>query len=225
MSMKSFVVMKSYQNGISLYLDAEAPFDQVLAEIETKFRESSNFFRDAKMALSIEGRTVNDSEEMQILKAIQSNSRVNIVCLVGKDEEMNQQFMKSVQQYEAFCSENEGQFYRGTLKNRQVLETDSSIVVIGDVFPGSAVISTRDIIILGALYGEAYAGGNGDHEHFVVALEMTPERLKIGDFKYKTNEKQSRWGFKPKVQPKIAFVKNEKVVIEPITKDLLGGLI
>lgn len=223
--MKSAVVLKSYQNGISIYLSDTVPFEELINEIAVKFREASHFFKDAKMALSIEGRKVSEEEEMMILDTIEQNCSVEIVCLVSKDEEKNQQFVKALQQLNDYADdENTGQFYRGTLKNHQVLETESSIVVLGDVYPGSAVISTKDIIVLGGLFGEAYAGGNGDKEHFIVALEMAPERLIIGDFKYKNKENKSRWGIKPKVQPKIAYVKDDKVIIEPITKELLDGI-
>ena len=105
-----------------------------------------------------------------------------------------------------------------------MLETENSIIVLGDVYPGACVISSKDIIILGGLYGQAYAGGNGEDGHFVVALEMSPEKLKIGDFKYKTSEKQSKWPIKPKVQPKIAYVEDGRVKLEPITKELLNNL-
>ena len=49
---------------------------------------------------------------------------------------------------------------------------------------------------------------------------MSPEKLKIGDFRYFSKEK-ARWGIKPKVQPKIAYVKDNQIVSEPITKELL----
>jgi len=222
---KNAVILKSFPNGISLYLDDTVPFEELLQEIAVKFKESSKFFGDAKMALSIEGRAVDEREEMEILKTIHRYSEVEVVCLVGKDEEKNRQLFNALEDWKLdHVEENNGQFYRGTLKNHQVLETESSIVVIGDVYPGSAIISTKDIIVLGALYGEAYAGGNGEKEHFIAALEMAPERLKIGDFKYKNKPNKSKWGHKPKVQPKIAFVKEDKVVIEPITKELLDGL-
>ena len=223
--MKNAVILKSFQNGISIYLDENVPFENLIQEIAIKFKESSKFFGDAKMALAIEGRVVNEAEEMMILQTIHQNSRVEIVCLVGKDEEKNRQLFNALEDWKLGRREScNGQFYRGTLRNHQILETESSIVVIGDVHPGSAVISTKDIVILGALYGEAYAGGNGEKDHFVVALEMAPERLKIGDFKYKTKSNKSRWGLKPKVQPKIAYVKDNKVVMESITKELLNGL-
>lgn len=222
--MKNAVILKSFQNGISIYLDATVPFEELMQEVAIKFKESSRFFGDAKMALSIEGRSVSEEEELQILRTIHENSEVDIVCLVGKDEEKNRQLFYALQDWKINRQENNGQFYRGTLKNHQVLETESSIIVLGDVYPGSAIVSTKDIIILGSLYGEAYAGGNGEKEHFIVALEMAPEKLKIGDFKYKGKPHKSKWGLKPKIQPKIAYVKENKVVVEPITKELLDDL-
>ncbi len=222
--MKNTVIIKSFQNGISVYLNGEIPFDELLGEVAFKFRESSNFFKDAKMAISFEGRRLSDEEERMLLNVICENSDLHIVCLVGKDEETNHNYLKAIQQLERHKEDgNEGQFYRGTLKNGQVLETESSIVVLGDVYPGSAIISTKDIVILGGLFGKAYAGGNGSGGHYVAALEMSPERLQIGDFKYKTT-KQMKWSIRPKVQPKIAYIKDERVVMEPITKELLDDL-
>ncbi len=225
--MNNSVIIKSFPNGIVLHLDNEIPFDELLMDIGNKFQESSGFFKDAKMALSIKGRNLSQQEEFQIINAISSNSRLRIICLVGEDEETNQGFVRALQQTDLSSEHslnNEGHFYRGTLKNGQVLETESSIVILGDVYPGSAIISYRDIIVLGGLYGEAYAGGNGSKGHYIAALEMSPERLKVGDFKYKPKDKTPRWSIKPKVQPKIAYVRDEKIVIDPLTKDLLSDL-
>lgn len=221
--MREAVIIKSYQNGIAILMDAEAPFEQILHDLALKFTESKGFFGTARMALSLEGRRLDSVQELQILDIIRTCSDVNVVCIVGKDEETNKHFIKALQQMERkLTGGDEGQFYKGTLKNKEVLETEASIVILGDVYPGCAVISARNIIILGGLYGEAYAGGNGGEEHYVVALEMEPERLKIGDFKYKTN-KQTKWGIRPKILPKIAYVKNKRIVFEPLTKELLGS--
>ena len=225
--MKNSVIIKSFQNGIVLHLDPEISFEALLLDVEDKFRESSSFFKDAKMALSIKGRNLNDQEEKQILDAISSSSNLRIICIVGEDAAKNQSFVKAMQQVDFSIESakgNEGQFYRGTLKNGQILETESSIVILGDVYPGSAIISARDIIVLGGLYGKAYAGGNGNKDHYVAALEMSPEKLKIGDFKYKAKEKTSKWSIRPKVQPKIAYVKDKKVIIDSLTKELLSEL-
>lgn len=216
-------MIKSFPNGIALHLDAEVPFEQLLEEIAYKFSEARNFFGTAAMALSIEDRQVSGAEEIRVLDTIRRNSDLNIICIVGKDEATNKKFIKALAHMEKKLSGgDDGQFFKGSLKNKEVLETENSIIILGDVYPGSAVISAKNIIILGGLYGEAYAGGNGQPDAFVAALEMEPERIKIGDFKYKTSAKQSKWGIRPKVQPKIAYVKNGKIAFEMLTKDLLS---
>lgn len=222
--MKENVIIKSYQNGISLILKEQASFAEILDEIAYKFHESGRFFGQSKMALSLEGRTLSLQEEKTVIKAIQENSQVEIICLIGRDEATESQFIHALNRVEQQKekTESEGQFYKGTLKNKEILETESSIVVLGDVYPGSSIISSRNIIVLGGLYGEAYAGGNGDESHYVVALEMEPEALKIGNFKYRSKEGCSKWPIKPKVRPKIAYVKNKRIVMEPLTKELLG---
>lgn len=224
--MKNPVIIKSFPNGLSIYLDEEMPFEQLLKEIGLKFKESAHFFKNASMVLSFEGRNLSDQEERMIINTITANSDLNVMCIMGKNEETNKNYIKALQKlsYHQQVMENAGQFYKGTLKDGQMLETENSIIVLGDVYPGACVISSKDIIILGGLYGQAYAGGNGEDGHFVVALEMSPEKLKIGDFKYKTSEKQSKWSIKPKIQPKIAYVEDGRVKLEPITKELLNDL-
>ncbi len=224
--MKNPVIIKSFPNGLSIYLDGEMPFAQLLEEVAMKFKESANFFKDASMVVSFEGRSLTDQEERQTVNIITANSALNILCIMGKNEETNKNYVKALQKlsFHQEAMENAGQFYKGTLKDGQLLETENSIIVLGDVYPGACIVSSKDVVILGGLFGQAYAGGNGEDGHFVVALEMSPEKLKIGDFKYKTSEKQSKWSIKPKIQPKIAYVKDARVIIEPITKELLNDL-
>ena len=81
--------------------------------------------------------------------------------------------------------------------------------------------------------GNAYAGGSGRSEHYVAALEMAPQKIKIGDFKYITNEK-SKWAFGSKreertdgnpggIQPQMAYVENNSIILKPITNELLNA--
>ena len=218
--MKDAVLIKSFPNGITLLMREDVSMEEILQELTVKFTEARNFFGNSTMALSMEGRKVTEAEEILILDTIRVNSNVRIACIVGHDDDTNKNFIKALQHMDKKLSGTEGgQFYKGTLKNREVIETENSIVVLGDVYPGSAVFSAGNIIILGGLYGEAYAGGDGREDAYIVALEMEPERLKIGDFKYKTNAKQLKWGIHPKVQPKIAHLKGGKIVLIPLQKN------
>lgn len=222
--MKDKVLIKSFQNGISLILNDSVEFQEIIDEITLKFSASKNFFGDASKAVALKGRTLTEKEEICIVDAIRDNSDVNVICIVGQDEETNRTYVKAIEDVKSKLTDgSEGQFYKGTLKNNQILETENSIVILGDIYPGSAVISSGNIIVLGGLYGEAYAGGNGRSDAYIVALEMEPEKLKIGDFKYKITSKRGKWSIHPKVQPKIAHVKNKRIVIDSLTKDLLSS--
>ena len=220
--MKETVIIKSFPNGIALRLDPDLPFGELLEEVRYKFSQARNFFGNVSMVLSIEGRDVSGPEEIRILETIQESSDLRIICIVSRDEAANKSYIRALAHTEKkLADESEGQFFRGDLKNGDVLETDNSIVVLGNIYPGCAVISAKNVIILGGLYGEAYAGGNGREGAFIAALEMTPERIKIGDFKYKPGTKQPKWKIRTKAQPKIAYVKNDRIVFEALTKDLL----
>lgn len=225
--MNNSVIIKSYKGGIAVYLDEEMDFEQLVKEVQAKFRDNARFFGNMRVAVSFEGRELTSRQENRLVDAISCNSDLHVVCVVGKDREKEKRFMETLDAFERYfpkADQNNGQFYRGNLSNGQILETEGSIVIIGDVAPGCSVISTKDIIVIGRLLGSAYAGGNGSDEHFVVALEMSPQKLKIGDFKYKTKEK-SRWQARTKKgQPQIAFVKNDEVQMQTITNELLNEL-
>lgn len=219
-NVKNSVILKSFSSGISVIMDETTPYEQLLKDIEQKFKEADSFFKNASVAISLEGRILNEQEEREILNVITQSSRLNVLCLMGRDEEKNIKFLGIQNNLTFQKDENCGQFYRGTLKDGQSIETEHSIVILGDVCEGCSVYSAKDIVVLGSLLGEAYAGAAGSNNHFVVALDMNPEKLRIGDLKY-ISQRTSKWGLKPKAVPKIAYNYNGEVLIASITKDLL----
>ena len=204
-------------------LNAPASFSLKLSKAKERLhllKGLEKILLDIDKAIKIVRET---EEESQVVDAIRQNCNVKVICIVGHNEETDKNYIKALEYVENKLTEmDECQFYKGSLKDNDVIETEQSVVILGDVNPGSAVMAGGNIIVLGGLYGEAYAGGNGKEGACVVALEMEPERLKIGDFKYKTAEK-SKWSIKLKVQPKIAHVKNNKIIFDPLTKELLDS--
>lgn len=226
--MNNSVVIKSFHNGLSIYLDPDMPFEELCGQVAMKFRDSAHFFKNAKMAISFEDRALSESEERSLVQVITDNSEVEIICIIGKDSETDKRFVKALQKISAHqeLMDNAGQFYYDSLRDGQYIETDHTIIVMGDVYPGCGVISSKDIIIMGGLYGKAHAGyeSTDGNAHFVIALEMSPESLYIGEFKYKS-EKQSRWPIKPKIQPKIAYEMDNQILTGPVTKELLSKVL
>ena len=65
--MSQSVTIKSNKYGINLVLDPEIGFDELLKDVVEKFKASSTFFKNAKLALSFEGRKLSEEEEQQII--------------------------------------------------------------------------------------------------------------------------------------------------------------
>ncbi len=222
--MNNSFVIKSFQNGINLRLNPEVTFEQLLQDIADKFNESRSFFKSASVALSLEGRSLSPEEEISIIDTINANSDLTIICIVGKDDMQNNNFIKALQTLQNKLSTNDyARFYKGGLKDNEVIEMEDSIIIMGDVNPGCVVTSGKNIIVLGGLYGEAYAGTELGETAYVIALEMEPTALGIGNFKYRPMKK-SKWRIQSKVQPKVAVVTGTNVEILPLTKEILGSL-
>lgn len=220
--------LKSYQRGLALHIRPEADMEPLLEELQEKFQSSRNFFGNMQVGLAITGRKLTEEEEDAVLNVIEENSDLQIVCLIGDDERirslLEDAFEKDEEQ-EAL-PEADGQFYRGTLKKDQSLETEHSVIILGDVNPGAKVFSRRDVIVLGALLGEVHAGVGSEDEdgHFVCALEFSPEKLKIGSHKYKKKPEKRFWPESYKKSPKIATLQGGEILVKPVTKELLGQL-
>ncbi|MBR1735941.1 MAG: septum site-determining protein MinC, partial [Firmicutes bacterium] len=79
------------------------------------------------------------------------------------------------------AKENITTFHKGSLRSGQAIEFNGSVIVIGDVNPGSKIKAAGNIIVLGKLKGVVHAGCNGSKDCFVSALYMNPTQLIIAD--------------------------------------------
>jgi len=228
------VVLKSNRYGINLILDSEIGFEELLGCISQRFQESAAFFKDARLAVSFEGRELTQEEEFRIVEAITGNSSIEIICILDNDMLREEMVRQKIEQFEEEQSGRTGEFYKGTLRSGQVLDCESSIVILGDINPGAKIISKGNIVVLGALKGNAYAGASGNEQAFVAALDMDPIQIRIGDVIARSADKPSqdrtllgkkKGKKKPEAaEPQVAVVKDGNIYIEPITKGLLNSI-
>lgn len=223
------VILKSNRYGINLVLDDKIPFQELVAAIVEKFKESEKFFKNADMAISFEGRELSNEEEYGIIEAITKYTNVRILCILDNDKMKEQMVKKEIEDFFEQQSGNTGQFYKGTLRSGQVMESASSLVIIGDVNPGAKVIASGNIVVLGELKGTAFAGVNGNEHSFVAALHMDPMQIRIADAIGRSADKGA-WSFRagkkkePSPEPQVARVVDGNISIEPITKGLLNNI-
>lgn len=214
MHMDKQVIVKINKYGIEVHLDSRVPFEELLLSVEKKFQDASNFFKGTAMAVSFLGRVLSEEEEDRLMEVISDNADIDIVCVIDYNEEKEAAYRSVVEQSLEETDKREGQFYRGTLGKRQVLESDTNIIILGNVELGAKVIAKGNVIIVGSLYGSVHAGAAGDETAFVVALSMQPKQLRIGDIVAKRQiifqENVAISG------PKIAVVDGHRIYIDPL---------
>lgn len=213
--MEQFVKIRSNKYGLEVYLNAEVSFDILLQAVTHKFQDAAKFFRGSKMVLTLLGRTLTKEEESAIIRIISDTSDIDIICLADRNEKDELSYKSIMEDYLSEQEKKDGQFYRGTLSKRQTLESDTSIIILGDVEPGAKVIAKGNIVVLGTLMGSAHAGACGNSNAFIVALSLHPKKLKINQVEAKTNlvyqENASITG------PKIAILDGNRIYIDPLS--------
>lgn len=219
--MNNPVIIKGNKYGIVVVLDAFMKFDELKEKIAEKFRDSSKFFSKAQMAISFEGRNLTNEEQREILDIIAEETELHVVCIVENDTQKEEVFKKALDEKLMELSNTTGQFYKGNLRSGQVLESETSIIVIGDVNPGARIVSKGNIIVLGSLKGTVFAGATGNSNSFVVALDMNPVQIRIADTIARSPDKPIK---EVKKEAKIAFLEDGNIYIETLNKEVLNDI-
>ena len=221
------VIIKSNKYGLIVILDAELEFSMLKQAVAEKFQTSAKFFGNAQMALCFQGRKLSLDEEMELVETITKNCQIQVVSIIDENEQteaaMKQALEKQEQQAD-LMNLQDGRFYKGTLRSGQVLESETSIIILGDVNPGARVISKGNVIVLGTLKGNIYVGAAGNENAFVAALSMEPMQIRIGDVIARCSDNGPVKKKKTEDKPKIAYVEDWNIYIEPITKEVLNDI-
>ncbi len=221
--MRQTVIIKGNNYGLSVFLDPDIPMEKLLLDIREKFQESSRFFRGVKMALSFEGRKLTVEEINAIINTICENSEIEISCVIDTDKAREAFFKKAweekAEEEAGGRPSGDGQFYKGTLRSGQVLEAEGSIVMLGDVNPGARIVAKGNIIVLGALRGTAIAGLGGRKRAIVVALEMDPIQIRIGEVTARMSGRK-----KPSDDAQIAYLDMGMIHVESLCGEAIDGV-
>lgn len=221
--MSDTVVIKGTKSGIILVLDKNVPYGQIKKDIAKKFHDSSDFLGTAKKAISFQGMELDDGQKLEIIDLIHENCNLSIVCIMDDNPDIEESFKKTIERsLAAQADSSTGQFFKGNLRSGQVLDVETSIIIIGDVKAGAKVISKGNVIILGSLKGTVYAGSSGNHNAFVVALDMQPVQIRIADTIARSPDKPDKK--KIKQGTKIAFWEDGNIYIELLDKDVIPDI-
>lgn len=225
--MSNQVIIKGKNDRLVIALNPKADFLELCDILKTKILEAKNFIGNSRMAIEFSGRNLTSEQEDILIGILTENSNIVISYIFtdknektekkNKEKKSKDQVM-ALSKLNPLMEEGKTHFYRGTLRSGAKIESDGSVVVIGDVNPSSIIRARGNVIVLGRLNGTVYAGLNGDDKAFVTAIYFNPIQLTIG-MKTKTDIQKeildsSRVNKKDKFR--IARIKNQEIVVEEL---------
>lgn len=219
--MKEKVVLKGTKAGIILVLDENTDYETLKEAVAEKFQKSANFLGEADKAILFQGKELTDEQKVEIIDIIHENCKLSIICIMEEDADLDEAFQNSIQKRALIEDASTGQFFKGNLRSGQVLDVETSIIIMGDVNAGAKVISKGNVIILGSLKGNVYAGAGGNIDAFVVALDMDPVQIRIADTIARAPDQPRKKKVK---ETKIAYWDSDNIYIEPLDKDVIGDI-
>ena len=81
---------------------------------------------------------------------------------------------------EKVTSQADPLYLQTTLRSGMEVKHPGTVVIVGDVNPGSTVVAEGDIIVWGRLRGNVHAGADGNPKSMIMALQMEPALIRIG---------------------------------------------
>lgn len=189
----SSVTIKGERDGLVLILHDNAGDDgaALSTQVRSYLESNAGFFEGADITLDVGERRLTETELSDLLEIVRE-FELEPVALRGDDETtraaaraLNLALPLSVSEpvalTESMPADSRPAFIvRRTLRSGQSIRHPDSIIVYGDVNPGSEVVAGGDVIVWGALRGVVHAGAGGDDSAIVCALVLAPTQLRIG---------------------------------------------
>jgi len=206
------VILKGRKDGITISLDSAMPFSELKEHFQRRVEGTKQFFEGAKSNVTFTGRSLSDEEEKVLLDIITAETTLDVPYVEQgqEDQPVNLSFVNDTSPAHLPHNVHSTSYHQGGLRSGQSIRFSGSVVVIGDVNPGSEIVAEGHIIVLGALKGLVHAGCNGDESCFVTGLSFAPTQLRIANIiTYIPADKKLN-------EPACAYIQEGQVFIAPL---------
>lgn len=165
------------KDEIVIKLSENATQEQIVEGLKKKLTELKKLYKDEKTPIKVTGKILKNKEIDEIQDLIKSKIDVEIEF----DSPKGLGLSNIKRTFEKEIAISETKFHRGSLRSGQRLETEGSLVILGDVNSGAEVIASDNIVVLGALRGLAHAGAKGNKQAIIAAGLFDAVQVRIAN--------------------------------------------
>ena len=201
----NYVSINLRKDEIVIKLDENAEQKQIIFALKKKLPELKKLYKDEKTPIRVIGKILKNKEIDQIQELIKEKIDVEIEFDMPKSlglSSIKRAFDKEI-------AMSETKFHRGSLRSGQKMETEGSLVILGDVNSGAEVMASDNIVVLGALRGLAHAGAKGNKQAIIAAGLFDSVQVRIANIVKEINRDEE-----PMHKQAYLSVVDDKIVIE-----------
>ena len=175
--MKNCVSINLRKNEILIKINDNAEQKEIVDSLKKKLPELKKMYKDEKTPITVTGKILKNKEIDEIQELIKRNIDVEIDFDMPKSlglSSITRTFNKEI-------AISETKFHRGSLRSGQKMESEGSLVILGDVNSGAEVMASDNIVVLGALRGLAHAGAKGNKQAIISAALLDTLQIRIAN--------------------------------------------
>lgn len=150
---------------------------EIIQNLKKKLPELKKLYKDEKTPIRVVGKVLKNKEIDEITTLIKE--KIDVV--IDFDMPKSLGLSSITKTFEQDIAESETKFHRGSLRSGQKMETEGSLVILGDVNSGAEVIASDNIVVLGNLRGLAHAGAKGNKQAIIAAGLLDTVQLRIAN--------------------------------------------
>ena len=203
--MKNCVSINLKKNETLIKLNDDAEQSEIIYSLRKKLPELKKMYKDEKTPIKVTGKILKNKEIDQIQELIKKYIDVEIDFDMPKSlglSNIKRTFNKEI-------AVSETKFHRGSLRSGQKMESDGSLVILGDVNSGAEVMASDNIVVLGALRGLAHAGAKGNKQAMISAGLLDTVQIRIANIVKEIDRDEE-----PLHKQAYVSVINDEIVIE-----------
>ena len=203
--MRNCISINLKKDEILIKISEDAEQKDIVDNLKKKLTELRKLYKDEKTPIRVTGKILKNKEideSQQIIK-----EKIDVEIDFDTPKSLGLHSIKRTFNKKTEISETK--FFRGSLRSGQKMETEGSLVVLGDVNSGAEVVAADNIVVLGALRGLAHAGAKGNKQAIVSAGLLDSVQIRIANIVKEIDRDEE-----PMHKQSYVYVENNEIIIE-----------
>lgn len=203
--MRNCVSINLKRDEIVIKISEEANQEEIVENLKKKLSELKKLYKDEKTPIKVTGKVLKNKEIDEIQNIIKE--RIDVPIEFDTPKTLGLHSIKRTFNKKTEISETK--YYRGSLRSGQKMETEGSLVILGDVNSGAEIVAGDNIVVLGSLRGLAHAGAKGNKDAIIAAGLLDTVQIRIANIVKEIDRDEE-----PLHKQSYIYVENDGIVIE-----------